>query len=264
MLLRERIAHYFEDIETPLGIAVNGTILALILLSMAIFVAETYPITESVRIWLKGIDVAILIIFSLEYLIRFYGAASRLKFFFSFFSVVDLIAIIPLFLGWLDLRFLRILRWFRFLRVFRFFKFEVSLFKIVTEDGVIFARIILTLFAIVFICSGLIYQVEHQVNPQLFRNFFDALYFSVVTMTTVGFGDLIPLSESGRVVTLLMILTGVLVIPWQVGDLVKQFLKTVNKVNKSCPNCSLAFHDKDAIFCKVCGTKLAETPQIPS
>ena len=258
MLLREQIAHYFEDIETPEGIALNGAILGLILLSMAIFVAETYPIPEYLRIWLHDIDIGILIVFSIEYLIRFWYAESKLKFLFSFFSIIDLIAIIPLFLGWLDLRFIRILRWVRFLRVFRFFKFEVSLFKIATEDGVIFARIILTLFAIIFIYSGLIYQVEHKVNPRLFRNFFDALYFAVVTMTTVGFGDLIPLSESGRVVTLLMILTGILVIPWQVGDLVKQFIKTINKVNRSCPSCKLAFHDRDANFCKICGTKLEQ------
>ena len=256
MLLREKIAHYFEDVETPEGIALNGAILGLILLSMGIFVAETYSLTESLKIWLHDIDIVILIIFSIEYLIRFWYAESKLTFFFSFFSIVDLLAILPLFLGWLDLRFIRILRWFRLLRLFRFFKFEVSLFKIPSEDGVIFARIILTLFAIVFVYSGLIYQVEHQVNSQHFRNFFDALYFAVVTMTTVGFGDLIPLSEAGRVVTLLMILTGILVIPWQVGDLVKQFIKTINKTNISCPNCQLTFHDRDANFCKICGTKL--------
>ena len=256
MTLREQVAYYIEDDQSSVGVAINLTILGLILLSSVLFVAETYPIPASIQVWLRAVDTFILIIFTLEYLIRLWCAKAKAKFLFSIFSLVDLLAILPLLLGFLDLRYLRVFRWFRILRIIRFFKFETSVFKIQAEDGIIIARILLTLFSIIFVYSGLIYQVEHRTNSEAFSNFLDALYFSVVTMTTVGYGDVIPLSEIGRVLTLLMIGTGVSLIPWQLSDLAKQLLRDTNKVKKGCSGCGLSFHDPDASFCKNCGTKL--------
>lgn len=260
MTLREQIACYLDDVQSPAGVAINLIILGLILLSSAVFVAETYPIPASTQVWIRAVDIFILVIFTLEYLVRFWCAESKLKFLITVFSLVDLIAILPLLLGLLDLRYFRIFRWFRILRVIRFFKFEISIFQIKTEDGIIIARILLTLFSIIFVYSGLIYQVEHRTNSEAFKNFFDALYFSVVTMTTVGYGDVIPLSQAGKLLTLLMIGTGVSLIPWQLSDLAKQLLQDTNKVKVSCSGCNLAFHDPDASFCKYCGTKLEELP----
>lgn len=256
MSIRSRIAFYLEDIETPVGRAINLPIMVLILLSSGIFVAETYPLDISVRIGLDLIDRIILFIFVAEYLIRFFCADSKLTFLFSFLSIIDLSAILPFFLGLTDIRFILVFRWFRILRLIRFFKLEVSFLKISNQDSIIFARILFSLFAIIFVYSGLIYQVEHQVNAQTFGTFLDAVYFSVVTMTTVGFGDLTPISEGGRLLTVLMILTGIILIPWQLGDLIKQLLKTANQVEKACGGCGLPFHDPDANFCKLCGTKL--------
>lgn len=256
MTAKEKIAFYLEDIENPIGIAVNLSIVGLIFLSLVMFVAETYSIPNTVRVCFHYIDITILFLFSFEYLLRFWCATSKVKFLFSLFSIVDLLAIVPMFVGFMDARFLRLFRWFRILRILRFIDFEVSIFRLKTEDGIILARILLTLFSIVFIYSGLIYQIEHQVNPEVFKSFFDALYFSVVTMTTVGFGDVIPLSQIGRVLTLMMIVTGVLIIPWQVRDLIEQLLKTIDKVDRTCSQCGLAVHDRDANFCKICGFKL--------
>jgi len=256
MLMPEKIALDFEDTETTIGSIINFTILGLIILSLVIFVAETYPLPDSVFSLLQLLDTAILIIFTFEYLIRFWLAKSKLKFFFSLFSLIDLMAILPLLLGFMDIRFIRIFRWFRLLRFFRIFEVEVYFLRLQKEDSVIFARILLTLFSIIFIYSGLIYQVENKINSENFRNFSDALYFSVVTMTTVGYGDITPISEAGRLLTLLMILTGIALIPWQVGDLVKQIVKTANKVEKTCPGCGLSVHEADANFCKICGSQV--------
>ena len=260
-LWREKIATYFKEPKTRTGITVNLIILGLILLSCAIFVAETFPIPDSVRTWLDVTDTSILFIFALEYLIRLWAAPSKTKFIFSIYSLIDLLAIVPLVVGFLDLRYLRIFRWFRILRIIRFFEFELSFFHIQTEDGIIITRILLTLFSIIFVYSGLIYQVEHQANPDAFKTFLDALYFSVVTMTTVGFGDVTPLSETGRLLTILMIGTGVLFIPWQLSDLAKQLLKTSSKVDLNCSGCGLTAHDADANFCKICGSQLDKSPQ---
>jgi len=75
-------------------------------------------------------------------------------------------------------------------------------------------------------------------------------------MTTVGYGDVTPLSQGGRLMTLLMIFTGVLFIPWQLSELIRQVVKTSSLVEQECTNCGLSRHEPDALFCKQCGTKL--------
>ena len=257
--LREKIAFYLEDIETSLGLAVNLIVLGLILLSSGIFVAQTYPLSPRLVNSFHTLDLIILIIFTCEYFLRFWSAANRREFFVSIFSIIDLVAILPLLLGWIDFRFIRVFRWFRILRIIRFWRLETKLFGIQTQDGAVFARIFLTLFSLIFVYAGLIYQVEHPINHHGLKNFFDAFYFVVVTMTTVGYGDVTPLSEAGRAMTLLMILTGVLFIPWQLSELIKQVVKTANLIEKECLNCGLSRHDPDAEFCKQCGGKLPET-----
>lgn len=255
LLTREKTAFYLQDLETPVGKSVNLTIAGLVLLSSVSFVAQTYNIPNSFREFLDAIDTAILFIFAAEYLLRLWSEENKLKYILSFYSIIDLMAILPFFLGVVDISFIRLLRWFRILRLIRFID-KKFFFGISTEDSLISARILFTLFAIIFVYSGLIYQVEHPVNPKNFATFLDAFYFSIVTMTTVGFGDVTPISEIGRLLTVLMILTGIALIPWQVGDLIKRLVKTANQVETVCSGCGLSFHDTDAKFCKICGTKL--------
>ncbi len=254
--LRQKIAFYLEDTKTNLGLYLNLTILGLILLSSAIFVIQTYQISQHLQDILIGLDTVILIIFAVEYFLRFWSSENPVKFFFSFFSLIDLVSILPLLLGWMDIRFLRVFRWFRILRIVRFWKIEKRLLGVQTEDSIVFIRIFLTLFTLIFVYAGLIYQVEHQVNSDRLQNFFDAFYFVVVTMTTVGYGDVTPLSQAGRVMTLLMIFTGVLFIPWQLSELIGQVVKTSSLIEQKCSNCNLSRHDPDALFCKQCGTEL--------
>jgi voltage-gated potassium channel len=260
MSFRSKIAFYLEDVTTAIGLTVNLIILVLILVSLGIYVAQTYPLSSSLQVWLRHLDLGILSLFSLEYLIRFWCAESKLSFVFNIFSILDVLSILPLFFGFFDIRFFRIFRWFRILRVIRFFGSDVSLFRIQTSDQIVFTRILLTLFSIIFVYAGLIYQIEHPINPQVFRTFFDAFYFAVVTMTTVGFGDVTPLSDSGKLVTVLMILTGVLLIPLQISDLTKQLLKSGTQIDYPCAACGLLRHDLDANFCKNCGAKLLKSP----
>ncbi len=256
LITRENTDFYLKDLQTPLGKAINLVIVILVMLSSGIFVAETYQIPESISFILNIIDTLILIIFAAEYLIRLWSAENRIQYIFSFYSIIDLIAILPFFTGAIDIRFIRLLRWFRILRLIRYLDRKFLFKNVTTEDGAIFTRILFTLFAIIFVYSGLIYQVEHPVNPQVFSTFVDAMYFCIVTMTTVGFGDVTPISEIGRLLTVLMILTGIALIPWQVGELIKQIVKTTNEVEIICCGCGLDLHDKNAKFCKICGTKL--------
>ena len=256
MILREKISFYLEDIETPIGKIINLFITALVLVSTGIFVAETYPLSSETRSLLHQIDLTILSIFAIEYVLRFIAAPDKIKYLFSFYSAIDLIAILPFLTGLTDVSFIRILRWFRILRLIRFIEGKSLFGNFDREDTLIVTRIVFTIFSIIFVYSGLIYQVEHPVNPQDFNTFFDAVYFAVVTMTTVGFGDITPTSEAGKMMTVLMILTGIALIPWQLGDLIKQIVKGQDRINKVCANCQLSIHDRDASYCKCCGSKL--------
>jgi voltage-gated potassium channel len=254
-LLREKIAFYLEDIETPVGKGINLAIALLVLVSSGIFVAQTYPISEVTRTSLNHLDNAILFIFAVEYLLRFWCADNRLKYCFSLYSIIDLIAILPFFIVAADTSFFRLLRWFRFLRLVRLIGDKTPFGRAINDDRIAIVRIIFTLFAIVFIFSGLIYQVEHPVNKS-FKTFLDAFYFSIFTMTTVGYGDVTPSSESGRLLTVLMVLIGIVLIPVQLGDVFKSLVKAANRVEIPCLNCGLSSHDVDAKHCKNCGTAL--------
>jgi voltage-gated potassium channel len=256
MILADKISLYLEDIEHPIGRIVNLLITGLVLVSTGIFIAETYPLSPDIRSLITKIDLIILSIFAVEYLLRLIAAPDKLKYLFSFYSLIDLIAILPVLTGITDVSFIRILRWFRILRLLRFIEGKALLGNLDREDSSIVIRILFTIFSIIFIYSGLIYQVEHPVNPK-FGTFFDAVYFAVATMTTVGFGDITPISDAGKLMTVLMILSGIALIPWQLGDLIKQVAKSANKLNSTCSKCQLASHDLDASFCKNCGTKLS-------
>lgn len=264
MQLRKKIGFYLDDIETPVGKFINLVITGLVILSSAIFAAQTYAIPPALQHALDGLDTIILVIFAVEYLLRFWCAEQPFKFIFSLYGLVDLMAVLPFLLGAVDIRFIRIFRWFRILRLIRFIEGKTIFGYVTSEDVAIFARIIFTLFAIVFVYSGLIYQVEHPVNAELFRTFLDAVYFSVSTISTAGLGDIVPISETGRLMTILMVLTGIIFIPWQLGDLVKQLVKTGNRVEVACTSCGLSVHDDDARFCKSCGTLLPERFQAAS
>ena len=262
-MLRQKISFYLDDLATPIGKSINIAIALLVLASATSFVAQTYPIAEIIRHRLTLLDDIILGVFVLEYFLRLWCAEQKLKYLFSLYAIVDLLAVLPFFLGAIDVTFIRLLRWFRILRLIRLVESR-SLFANKTEDIAILFRILFTLFAIVFVFSGLIYQIEHLSNPKL-NNFLDAFYFSIFTMTTVGYGDVMPISDAGKLTTVLMVLTGIALIPVQLGELFKRLIKTANQGDRAnditkeivCSGCSLSFHDVDAQFCKVCGTKLS-------
>ncbi|MCA6501553.1 MAG: ion transporter [Pseudanabaena sp. M135S2SP2A07QC] len=260
--ISQKINFYLDDLATPVGKLINIAIAILVLASAISFVAQTYEISDVTRHRLNLLDDIILGVFVFEYFLRLICAEEKLKHLFSLYAIIDLVAILPFFLGAIDVTFIRLLRWFRILRLIRLVESR-TLFAHKTEDIAILFRILFTLLAIVFVFSGLVYQIEHPSNPK-FHTFLDAFYFSIFTMTTVGYSDVMPKSDAGKLTTVIMVLTGIALIPVQLGELFKRLVQTANQSDREndvmkesiCSGCELSLHDMDAEFCKVCGTKL--------
>ena len=260
--LRESIQFYLLDSRTLLGKLIDIFIIGLNLLVCLLYVAETYPLSQATLSWLTAAETVIVVLFVIEYAARVYGAPDRLRHLVDFYSLIDLVAILPVLalvlpgVGLLrNIVFINTLRALRVFRIFRFLRFTATtdfFFGRIPTAVLKLLRLVLTILIIFFISSGLFYGVEHEVNSQV-GNFGDAFYFSVVTLTTVGFGDIIPVSSGGRWVTVLMILSGIILIPWQASQVVREWVRLSSKTDVICPNCGLRFHDRDASHCKSCG-----------
>ncbi len=255
---RETLRFYLIDCKTPLGKFIDGFIMLLNLLIVGVFVLETYPLPETFRDVLWEIELVVVAFFILEYIARIYAAKNRIKHVLDIYSIIDLVAIIPTIITLLafevNLGFLLLLRVFRVFRVLRFLRFvqdQNFFFGRIRIHLLRVSRLLLTIFLIFFVGSGLFFQVENVHNPGI-NNFGDAFYFTVVTLTTVGFGDITPVSGGGKAVTVLMILSGIILIPWQASRVIKEWLH-IGKRRIVCPKCGLSYHDKDASHCKACG-----------
>lgn len=254
---------YLIDCRTPLGKLIDIVIIILNLIICGIFVAETYPLSQQTRLVLWRMEIVIVCFFIVEYAARLYAARNRLRQLVDIYSIIDLVAILPtlsllilpLFGVTPNLGFVRILRGIRVFRIFRFLRFTADpdfFFGRLTRRFLTVLRLFITILMIFFISAGLFYQVENGINP-LINNFGDAFYFTVVALTTVGFGDITPLSPAGKWVTVMMILSGIVLIPWQASLIVKEWLRIAHKKEIICPDCGLRYHDLDASHCKSCG-----------
>ena len=260
---RETLQFYLIDCKTPLGKLIDIFIILLNLAICSIVVIETYPVSEATRRLLWNAEVIIVLFFMIEYVARLYGAKNRLKQLVDVYSIVDFIAILPtismlvlpVFGLTLNFGFIKIIRVIRVFRIFRFLRFTADphfFFGDITVPFLNLIRLFLTILMIFFISSGLFFYVESGSNPDV-QTFGDAFYFTVVTLTTVGFGDITPQSEAGKWVTVLMILSGIILIPWQVSRIAKEWIHISKKIEVVCPGCGLRYHDENASHCKSCG-----------
>ncbi len=260
---RETLQFYLIDCKTALGKIIDIFIIILNLFICAIIVVETYSVSEATMQLLWKVEIIIVLLFIIEYGARLYAAKSRLKQLVDIYSIIDLIAILPTismlvfphFDITFNIGFIKLIRSFRIFRIFRFLRFTADpdfFFGSITMQLLKVIRLFITILIIFFISSGLFFYVESDLNPSV-NNFGDAFYFTVVALTTVGFGDIIPRTYAGKWVTILMIFSGIILIPWQVSRIVKEWVRMATKKEIICPGCGLRYHDEDASHCKSCG-----------
>ncbi|MFC7135542.1 potassium channel family protein [Halobaculum litoreum] len=247
------------DHRTPVGRAIDIALLALNLLFVGVFVAQTYPLSPATRTALWYTEVAIAGVFAVEYVLRLYGAADRLAEATDPYTVVDLVSVVPTLTAALALGpavaanvgFLRAVRVVRVLRFYRFTRDEEFFFGTVEVNTLRGVKLLLTVQVIFFVGAGLFYSAEVSTNPGI-ANFGDAFYYMVIALSTVGFGDIVPRTRAGRWVTVAGVFAAIVLVPYQARKVVRAW--TTDSVRGvTCPDCGLTGHDLDASHCKACG-----------
>jgi len=212
--MKKQLWLILEDTTTKRGRYFDYFIQILILLSLVSFSLDTLPnLSYNTRVFLDYFEVISIMIFTIEFLLRIYVSKKPLSYIFSFYGIIDILAILPFYLNRvLDLRFLRAFRIFRIFRALKLLRYNKALnrfrvaFKIVKEEVTLFFIVTLVL---IFITSAGIYFFENEAQPEVFKSVFHSAWWSIVTLTTVGYGDVYPITLGGKIFTFFVLMIGV-------------------------------------------------------
>ena len=199
--------------KTGLGGIYDWIIASLILISVISFSLETLPdLKQTTRQILYIIEVITISIFCIEYIYRIYRAKKKLGFIFSFYGIIDLLAILPFFLApIIDLRAIRLLRFLRYLRLLKLVRYNRAIILFSKALSKAKEELIIALTAslvLIYLSSVGIYYFEHTAQPEVFRSIFDSLWWAVATLTTVGYGEIYPITPGGRIFTMVILMLG--------------------------------------------------------
>lgn len=220
--MKKQLRAIIEDNTTRPGRVFDYFIQSLILLSMVAFSLETLPdLDAEVRTFLDHFEKACAVIFSIEYILRVYVAKRPWSYIFSFYGIIDLLAIVPFVItGRIDLRALRAFRVFRIFHALKLIRYNSALrrfrlaYGIVKEEIVLFLMV--TLIAL-YLASAGIYFFENEAQPEVFSSIFASAWWAIVTLTTVGYGDIVPITVGGKMFTAVIVMIGVGVVTIPAG-----------------------------------------------
>ena len=262
---REKIYEIIFESDTPLGKYFDIALLIFILGSVITVIMESvdYWHDNYLHIFLV-IEWFFTIFFTIEYILRLYCVHKPWKYATSFFGVIDLLAIIPTYLMFFmaGAQSLIVIRSLRLLRVFRIFKIgsymehgALILDSMRESRGKIAVFLYFVILMVVIIGSSM-YVIEGDINDQ-FDSIPTSIYWAIVTLTTVGYGDITPVTNIGKLLSAIVMITGYAVIAVPTGIISANFIsKGVHVNGQACPHCSLEGHDNNARFCKYCGEEL--------
>jgi len=216
------IKQIIEHNDTPAGKAFDLIIQALVVISIVSFSFDTLPhLSETEQSVLRSIEVITVLIFTAEYLVRLIVSDHRVRFATSFFGVIDLIAIVPFYLSiGVDLRSVRAFRLMRLFRLFKLGRYSKAFQRF--HRALIIAREEIMLFGavamiVLYLAAVGIYYFENEAQPEAFASVFHSLWWATCTLTTVGYGDVYPITTGGRYFTFVVLLVGLGVVSVPAG-----------------------------------------------
>tara|TARA_B110000908_G_scaffold162946_1_gene209008 strand:+ start:2046 stop:2741 length:696 start_codon:yes stop_codon:yes gene_type:complete len=218
------------ETDTKHGKVFEVFIQSLIVLSLLSFSFETLTnLGEKYKVLLSSFKFICVVFFSIEYILRVWLTKPSKAYIFSFFGIIDLLAIIPFyFASGIDLRSIRI---FRLFRILKFFKFSSAMDRLIEAFIAIKNELIIfgvgTIF-LIYVSSVGIYYFENPVQPQVFKSVFHSLWWAVTTLTTVGYGDMYPITIGGKVFTTIIVFIGMGMVAVPTGLLASSLSKTIS------------------------------------
>lgn len=254
-----------DDVNGIVSDVFDGAIIFLIILNCMILVLQTFNLSETLSRVFNYIELFSVIVFSIEYILRLWTSdllqpmiapgKARIKYVTSFMALIDLFAILPFYLPFLIPFDLRMLRMFRIIRLFRLFKLNryTSAFKTIFEvfakkkSQIVAAFFIITLLMI--IASLVMFDLENAAQPDVFTNAFSGLWWAVATFTTVGYGDIFPITVGGKLIAGLMAFLGIGLVAVPTGIISAGFIEAIDKQEN-------VEEKSDFTFCPHCGKKL--------
>ena len=264
--LRSKLYITIFQSDTPVGKAFDVALLWCIVLSILVVILESMrgipPMAKQI---FTVLEYVFTFFFTLEYLLRLYCSPQPRKYALSFFGIVDLLSTLPLYLGWIfgPVRYLMVVRTFRLIRVFRVFK----LFSFLEEGDLLLRSLILSsrkimvffLFMVIMVIAmgTLMFMVEGGAADTPFTDIPTSIYWAIVTLTTVGYGDITPVTTFGRFLSSLVMILGYTIIAVPTGIVSATMIDETKKKGKNgrCPRCNEKT-DLKANYCKHCGERL--------
>ena len=213
-VMRTKLRNIIEDNTSKAGRIFDYFIQLLILISLVSFSVETLPDNSvSTNNILKLIEVFCVIIFTIEYILRIYVSKKPWDYIFSFYGIIDLLAILPFYIRTsVDFRAIRMFRIFRVFRALKIIRYNKALNRFHIAARIVKEEIILFFMVtgiLVFLSASGIYFFENEAQPKVFSSIFHSLWWSIVTLTTVGYGDVYPITIGGKVFTFFVLIIGV-------------------------------------------------------
>lgn len=264
---RHRLHTIIFEADTPAGRAFDITLIVAIVTSVVLVLIDSMSgISERTRNALFAAEWVLTVLFTLEYIARLVAVRQPLRYATSFFGIVDLLAILPAYAGlvYAGGRYLLVIRILRLLRIFRIFKLAHFLNQahLLTEalraSRIKIAVFLFTVLTLVVIIGALMYVVEGPEHG--FTSIPTGMYWAVVTLTTVGYGDLAPRTDPGRFLASLVMILGYGIIAVPTGIVTTELMNAARHPGdisgQACPSCSAEGHRAGARYCYSCGSSL--------
>lgn len=263
--IRNRIHEIIFEADTPTGKFFDVFLIILILLSvLAVMLDSVKQVNELFGMELYLLEWIFTILFTIEYFLRLTSVGKPLRYATSFFGLIDLLAFLPTYFSlffpgsqyFLVIRILRVLRIFRVLKLVQYLRDASSLAKALRESGRKILIFLFTVMTLVVIFGSLMYMIEDEENG--FTSIPTSIYWAIVTLTTVGYGDISPKTGFGQALAAIIMILGYSIIAVPTGIVTAEMTKTIKtRTNtQACTQCSAEGHDDDATHCKFCGAHL--------